>query len=207
MYRTSDVVNVLPAGGYGGYGNGFGGGDGWLGLAALALLGGNGLWGGRGGYNDGCCGGGLANELATDTSAIQNRIGEEAIEEKVCRVEMAIGEAKYATALGQKDLTAEIAESKYDLGSKIDACCCNTQRSIDRAEANILLSNERQTCHFDQQFCNTNQLIKDGFNKLEMDALKERIRVQDALLFQASQENQTRRIEAFITANTPTATA
>lgn len=203
MYRTSDNINIIPGGAGYGYGNGgFGGDGGWAAILALAALSGGGLWGNRGG----CCndfggnGNAVANELATDTAALQDRISSEAIDEKVCRVEMAIGDAKYASALGDKDLQYAVMAGNNDLQRQISDCCCTTQRSIDQVRFDASLSNCQQNNYLAQEFCKVNRNIDDLRRDAEVAALKERIRVQDALLFQASQENQTARIIAAVSA-------
>lgn len=216
MYRTSDVVNVLPAGGYGGYGNGGFGGDGaWAGILALAALGGG--FGGWGGRNGGCCndfggnGNAVANELATDTAALQDRISSEAIDEKVCRVEMAIGDAKYASALGDKDLQYAVMAGNNDLQRQISDCCCTTQRSIDQVRFDASLSNCQQNNYLAQEFCKVHRNIDDLRRDAEVAALKERIRIQEGIILEGSQLRQDQRIlagvQALLAANTPAAAA
>lgn len=187
----------------GGCNNGFGwGGDGLLGGLVLGgLVGGwgNGGWGGRGGYGD------AATVQAVDTASINDRIGEEAIEEKVCRVEMAIGDAKYASALGDKDLTMAIMQGNNATQQQIAECCCNTNVRLTEMGYQNQISNLQQTNLLEKEFCKVNRNIDDLRRDAEVSALRERVRVQDALLFQASQENQTARIIAALSAPATTA--
>jgi len=191
----------IDSNGSNGCGNGLGwGGDGILGglvLGALVGNGGFGGWGGRGGY-----GGDPATVAAVDTASINDRIGEEAIEAKVCNVEMAIGEAKYASALGDKDLTMAIMQGNNATQQQISECCCNTNLRITEMGYQNQLSELRQNNYLATEFCKVNRNIDDLRRDAEVAALKERIRIQDGLLFQASQENQTARIIAAIGSTT-----
>lgn len=190
----------IDSNGGNGCGNGWNNGIGEL--AVLALLAGCGGWSGghgRGVYGD------AAAIQAVDTASINDRIGEEAIEEKVCRVEMAIGDAKYASALGDKDLTMAIMQGNNATQQQIAECCCNTNVRLTEMGYQNQISNLQQSNYLATEFCKLNRNIDDLRRDAEVAALKERIRVQDAVLFQASQENQTARIIAALSAPATTA--
>lgn len=116
---NSGITPVMNVGGYGyGDGFGFGGGAGlWL-FAILALMNGGFGWGGR----DGRCA--TTEDLASgfNFSGINNKLNE--ITAGIAGVNQNLSNA--ICQLGYQD-----AQHTYELGSKIDNCCCATQRAVD----------------------------------------------------------------------------
>ena len=117
--ENAGITPVMNVGGYGyGDGYGFGGGAGlWL-FAILALMNGGFGWGGR----DGRCA--TTEDLASgfNFSGVNNKLNE--IAAGIAGVNQNIGNA--ICQLGYQG-----AQHTYELGSKIDNCCCTTQRAID----------------------------------------------------------------------------
>lgn len=119
--ENAGITPVMNVGGYGyGDGYGFGGGAGlWL-FAILALMnGGFGGWGGRG-YDRAATTEDLASGF--NFSGINNKLNE--ITSGIAGVNQNLSNA--ICQLGYQD-----AQHTYELGSKIDNCCCATQRAVD----------------------------------------------------------------------------
>lgn len=111
------VMNVGAGYGYGD-GCGFGGNGLWL-FAILALMNGGFGWGGRG-YDRAATTEDLASGF--NFSGVNNKLNE--ITSGIAGVNQNLGNA--ICQLGYQD-----AQHTYELGSKIDNCCCATQRAID----------------------------------------------------------------------------
>lgn len=188
-----------------GYGNGCNGGwnNGIVDIAALALIAGGGFggWGGRGGYGGGYGG---ATFGAVETANVNDHIDSAMIEQKVCDVQADIAEVKYADALNSKDNLRAMDQNSFALQSQIAECCCNTNRSIDQVRFDATLSNCQQNNLLLSEFGKVNANIDKLRCDAEIAALKERIRIQDGILFQASQENQTQRIISALSATATT---
>lgn len=122
--ENAGITPVMNVGGYG-YGDacGFGGGAGlWL-FAILALMnGGFGGWGANRWGADGRCA--TTEDLASgfNFSGVNNKLNE--IAAGIAGVNQNIGNA--ICQLGYQG-----AQHTYELGSKIDNCCCATQRAVD----------------------------------------------------------------------------
>ena len=117
--ENAGITPVMNVGGYG-YGDGYGfGGNGlWL-FAILALMsGGFGGWSGNRGNVA------TTEDLASgfNFSGVNNKLNE--IAAGIAGVNQNIGNA--ICQLGYQG-----AQHTYELGSKIDNCCCTTQRAID----------------------------------------------------------------------------
>lgn len=117
---NAGITPVMNVGGYGyGYGDGLGGGAGlWL-FAILALMsgGGIGLGGNRGNVA-------TTEDLASgfNFSGVNNKLNE--ITAGIAGVNQNLSNA--ICQLGYQG-----AQHTYELGSKIDNCCCATQRAVD----------------------------------------------------------------------------
>lgn len=117
--ENAGITPVMNVGGYG-YGDacGFGGGNGlWL-FAILALMsGGFGGWSNRGNVA-------TTEDLASgfNFSGVNNKLNE--ITAGIAGVNQNLSNA--ICQLGYQG-----AQHTYELGSKIDNCCCTTQRAID----------------------------------------------------------------------------
>lgn len=101
---------------------GMGGGNWFAWILLFALFGGGmGGWGNRCGYNDSRCA--TVEDLAGgfNFSGVNNKLNE-----------LAAGQANINQNLGNAicQLGYQGAQHTYELGSKIDQCCCNTQLGI-----------------------------------------------------------------------------
>ena len=117
---NSGITPVMNVGGYGyGDGFGFGGGAGlWL-FAILALMSGGGI--GLGGERGRCA---TTEDLASgfNFSGVNDKLNE--ITAGIAGVNQNLSNA--ICQLGYQD-----AQHTYELASKIDSCCCATQRAVD----------------------------------------------------------------------------
>lgn len=118
---NSGITPVMNVGGYGyGYGDGCGFGSNglWL-FAILALMSGGGI--GLGGRDGRCA---TTEDLASgfNFSGVNDKLNE--ITAGIAGVNQNLSNA--ICQLGYQD-----AQHTYELGSKIDNCCCTTQRAID----------------------------------------------------------------------------
>lgn len=117
--ESTGITPVMPVGSYG---DGWGNGNGsfiWL-FAILALMnGGFGGWGGRN-YDHAATTEDLASGF--NFSGVNNKLNE--ITAGISGVNQNLSNA--ICQLGYQD-----AQHTYELGSKIDSCCCTTQRAID----------------------------------------------------------------------------
>lgn len=115
--ENAGITPVMNVGGYG-YGDGCGwGGNGlWL-FAILALMNGGFGFGGRGNVA-------TTEDLASgfNFSGINNKL--DSISTGIAGVNQNLSNA--ICQLGYQD-----AQHAYELGSKIDTCCCATQRAVD----------------------------------------------------------------------------
>lgn len=118
--ENAGITPVMNVGGYGyGDGYGFGGGAGlWL-FAILALM--NGGFGGWSGNRGNVA---TTEDLASgfNFSGVNNKLNE-----------ITAGQASINQNLSNAicQLGYQNAQHAYELGSKIDNCCCSTQRAID----------------------------------------------------------------------------
>lgn len=116
---NAGITPVMNVGGYGyGDGCGLGGGAGiWL-FAILALMNGGFGWGGNRGNVA------TTEDLASgfNFSGVNNKLNE--ITSGIAGVNQNLSNA--ICQLGYQD-----AQHTYELGSKIDNCCCATQRAVD----------------------------------------------------------------------------
>lgn len=116
----ADMRAVLD--GRDGYGDGFGMGGGWFAWILLfALFGGNGF--GFGGRNQAA----TTDELSAGfaNSAVLNKLNE-----------LTAGQAGI-----NQNLSNAICNSTYELASKIDACCCNTQLGVQQVRYDMAVQN------------------------------------------------------------------
>lgn len=133
-YSLSDIALAS------GNGNGlFGGGNGIIDLAALALF-----------ANGGFGFGGNRNQAATtdELSAGFNFAG----------VNNKLNEIVAGQANTNQNIGNAVCSSTYELGSKIDACCCNTQLGIKDLMATVIAEgNATRTAMLQQENANLRQ--------------------------------------------------
>lgn len=117
---NAGITPVMNVGGYGyGYGDGLGGGAGlWL-FAILALMsgGGIGLGGNRG-------------NVAT-TEDLASGFNFSGVNDKLNEITAGIAGVNQNLSNAICQLGYQGAQHTYELGSKIDNCCCATQRAVD----------------------------------------------------------------------------
>lgn len=219
-------------------GNGFGGNGGWWWIFIIVLFwmwGGNGMFGNRGA-------GQLASELNTDANTAclmraidgnKEAIGQLAttlncdsnmIQQSLCAIQGGIDKVAGEVGFSAERVINAINTGDCNIISKLQDCCCTTQRSIDSVNLNLTkmsadnqLSNCQQTNLLvntmnqntlslrDSNLANTQAIIQkidnfeniyrqDKFDKLTADNL--------ALRGQISQANQNQYIAATVQANT-----
>lgn len=127
----STNMPVMPMA-YGNNGGLFGGGDNWFAFLILAMFFG---WGGNG-FGFGGRGAG-AGVLATD-NLITNEFnfntlnnGIRGLERGLCDLGYSMAQQNSQTREGLATSTFALQSAINGVGSKIDECCCTTQRSID----------------------------------------------------------------------------
>lgn len=152
-FNTEGVMPVMP---YGGGMDGFGsGGGGWITFLIIAMLfgwGRNGLGAGAGGFTGG--------EVFADQFALQDlKNGQRQIDSGIRGLESGLCQLGYATAQ-QGSQTRELVGLGFaNLGSKIDNCCCETNRNIDA----LRYEGAKNTCDIiTNANMNTRDLIEAG---------------------------------------------
>lgn len=133
-------------------GNGMFGGDGWLGLILFAMIFGNGGWGG--GFGGGGFNGALTRAELYDGFAIQN------IDSAVRGVQQGICDSTYALNNSLMSGFHGVDSAICNLGYQTQACCCETQRLIERGFCDLNNNIHMQTRDLiDNQNANTRQIM------------------------------------------------
>jgi hypothetical protein len=178
----------------GGYGDGFGCGNGmwfvWI-FVIFALMGGGGFgWGNRG--MDGAL---TRNELAAGFDAQDIKNGIRGVQNGLC-------DGFYAqntnTLQGFNNVGRDVLESRYQLGSAIaenrfaaQQCCCETNRNIDSVRA----ENYKNTCEITTAIHAEGEATRALINQNTMQALRDKLADRDRDLqtanFQLSQQAQS----------------
>ena len=200
-FNTEGVMPVAPyaMGGSGGDGLGFGGGSGWIVFLIIAMMfgwGGNGF-GGRGANNF------TGGEVFGDQFALQDlKSGQRQIDSGIRGVERGICDLGYLTQNQGSQTREAVTNSMYgitnsitDLGSKLDNCCCNTNRNIDsirydmaKGLCDVINANAMNTRDILESNCQGTQKILDYFSQSENQKLRDQV---NALTLQVSQQGQT----------------
>ena len=200
-------------------------------LLALIILfavfnGGFGWGGGRGGGggNSGGGGGGCGSYCATPGD-VRAAVDQQTLISKLDNAVYGLSDVAYAltntvtngfhnTTIGMMNGFNALQAALCELGSRIDKCCCETQRSIDGINYNMA----QNFCNLGNLIQNTtrdvidsqnsgNRAILEKLNQMEYNRLEERYQTvmaeNQALRFAASQSAQN----AFITANQEAQTA
>lgn len=198
--NTGFSMPVVPA--YGGNGGMDGFGDSWIGLIiVLALLFGN----GNGGFGFGGLGGGKQNCATPADLTAQNII------QKLDQQTYGIADSTYALnntiTNGFHGVDNAICNLGYqnqqgfnNIGSRIDSCCCETQRLLERGFADTNYNIATQTCDIKHAINDSTRQVLDFLTTDKIASLQAE---NQALKFKASQSEQN----AFITANQQAQTA
>lgn len=144
-----------------GYGDGGFGGNSWMWLIALLFLG-----GGFGGYGRGYDRAATTEDLSAgfNFSGINNKLNE-----------LTAGQANINQNLGNA-----ICSSTYELASKIDTCCCNTQRAIDSVKFDMANYNAGIQAAISAEGQKTRDMLQQ--NKIEtLQAQINQLQLQSAL--------------------------
>ena len=140
----------------------------WIIVLFLIMFAGGGMWGNRGCNSDVATKDDVANAVYQQTSDGMLRQLTYGLADSTFALNNAIG------AVGTQAL-----ENKYDIGSKIDNCCCTTQRAIDGVNYNTAIA-----------VAGINQNIDAKFAALEKAQLEQRIADQNSQIQQLRLEQQ-----------------
>lgn len=183
----------------GGNGGMFGNQNEWIVFLIIAMMfgwGGNGF-GGRG------LGGVTGGEVLADQFALNDlKSGQRHIDDGVRGLERGVCDIGYLTQNQGSQTRESISNAMYgvtgaitDLGSKLDNCCCNTNRNIDSVRydmskgfCDVINANAMNTRDILESNCQNTQRILDTLNQAETQRLREQV---NALTLQVSQQGQT----------------
>lgn len=168
-----------------GNGNGWGDGNGWWVLIILFALFG---WG-RGGFGFGGGGGGCDSACAT-VGDVERGFNQNATNQRFNAIDNAFAQSGYR-ALEQANATNQgIAQLGYqlqgdfcNLGTQIQQCCCDTQRSIDGVNYNM-----------SQGFCNLGNTFQSGVRDI-IDSQNANYRALHDEIVQNRMEDKNERIQ------------
>ena len=176
---------MMPMGGMGGFGNGFGNDGGWwILLLLLAGWGGNRGWGGNGGFTGAGCEGvgalgyelgkvATTNDVASgfSTSAIMSnqrdlQLGQQQgfadVQQTLCQgfsgVNATVNQVGNTINQGICNLGYRIQGGFNTLGHQISDCCCQTQRAIDGVNYNMA----KNACDIQNAIFNSTRDIIDS---------------------------------------------
>lgn len=127
-FSTEGVIPMMPYG-FGGNNGMFGGNNGWETFILVLLLLGRGGFGGFGGYG---AGGFTGGEVFADQFALQDiKNNQRAIDSGVRGLEQGICSSTYEMAQQNAMTREQMGLGFANLGSRLDSCCCETNRNID----------------------------------------------------------------------------
>ena len=196
-------------------------GDDLLALIILfAVFNGGFGWGGGMGRNGGGCGSGCATpgdvRAAVDQQTLISKLDQQTygLSDVAYALNNAMTTGFHNTTIGMMNGFNSLQSALCELGSRIDHCCCDTQRAIDGVNynmsqnfcslGNLIQSSTRDV--IDSQNCG-NRAILDKLAQMEYNSLSDKyaaaLAENQALRFAASQSAQN----AFITANQEAQTA
>ena len=217
---AADVMAITKDAGNGGNGYGNGAWDNpFIYLVWLALLGGGGLWGNRGGgFGGGGSGLPTAHESVATASDLFDGFNKQDVSGQLRGITQGICDGFYATnsaisGLGYQmsqcccDLDKSIMNTGYNLSSQLANCCCENREAI----AQIRYDMATQACDTRNLIQNTTRDLIDNQNAstraildfLTQDKISALQAENQALRFQASQTAQN----AYIAANQEAQTA
>lgn len=213
MFNNSTPLTmpVAPIGYAGTNNGGFGGfGSDWIGLIViLAILGwgGNGFGGGFGGFGGGR---GVVEPCATQAD-VRSAVDQQTLISKLDNQTYGLADSTYALnnsiMSGFHGVDNAICTLGYqnqqgfsNLGSKIDSCCCETQRLVERGFADTNYNLATQACDIKHAINDSTRQVLDFLTTDKIATLQAE---NQALKFKASQSEQN----AFITANQQAQTA
>lgn len=147
---------------------GYGGGWMWIIVLFLIMFAGGGMWGNRGCNSD----------VATKDD-VANAVYQQTNDGMLRQLTYGLADSTYALNNAIGAVGTQALENKYDIGSKIDNCCCTTQRAIDGVNYNTAIA-----------VAGINQNIDAKFAALEKAQLEQRIADQNSQIQQLRLEQQ-----------------
>lgn len=156
MFGSSCVTPTVPVVTDMNGGNGWGNDGGWILIILFALFG----WG-RGGFGFGGGGGGCDSACAT-VGDVERGFNQNATNQRFNAIDNAFAQIGYrsleqanATNQGIAQLGYQLQGDFCDLGTQLQQCCCDTQRSIDGVNYNM-----------SQGFCNLGNTFQSGIRDI-----------------------------------------